>query len=200
MNHAKTSALATNSLFGALLLAASGWGLCHAWAVLIGAGAFIHLLISIPALTMCGLVLYRCSLHWPARMANLRRPLADKGMRPNTPALAWLLTLLAMGIALALLVNSGSLFMLAMAAGGVLLIPWTKISFCRDHFLVSVLVVETGAGVGFGQVRTFAHLMFYPLCALAFFMIAVLALLFVIAIHGNQADRMPVSGYPISDT
>jgi hypothetical protein len=195
MNRAMERTLATNSLFTAFLLSVSGWALFHAWAGGIGAGAFVHVLIAIPSMTVCGLVFYRYSLHWPARGTGSEGEKEGRGRSLSRISIAWCFLLLATGIALAWIVDYGSLFLLAMVVAGMIFIPWTKISLCRDHFFVSVGLILIGGAVGLAFSEKSFHFMSRPLCAWMFLTGSILTVIFVILTHRNQTDRMPPSGY-----
>lgn len=195
MIRAMERTLATNSLFTASLLSVSGWALFHVWAGAISAGAFIHVLIALPSMTICGLLFYRYSLHWPARPAGSIGDKEDRRLSLNRSAIAWSFLLLAMGVAVAWIVDYGSLFVLAIVVAGMIFIPWTKISLCRDHFFVSVALILIGGAVGLALSETPVHSIYRPLCAWIFLASSLFTFVFVLLAHRNQTDRMPASGY-----
>ncbi len=195
MNNARARTLATNSLFSALLLSASGWGLFHAWAIGIGAGGLVHALVAVPGLTLSGLVLHRYSLHWPARTAS-RNHGRESGRHPWSPGLvASYILLPATGIAIALLVNHGSLFALVIVTIGLVFVPWTKFAFCRDHFFLALAMIAVGGALGLSFSGKPPHSTHYPLCAWIFLVASIVTVISIIFTHRNQTDRMPPSGY-----
>jgi hypothetical protein len=187
--------LATNSLFTAFLLSVSGWALFHAWAGGVGAGPFIHVLIAIPSMTICGLLFYRYSLHWPARPAGSNGDKEGRGLSLTSSSIAWCFLLPAIGIAVARIVDYGSLFVLAIVVAGMIFIPWTKISFCRNHFFVSVALIVVGGAICLALSEKPLHSIYRPLCAWIFLASSLFTFVFVLLAHRNQTDRMPPSGY-----
>jgi tellurite resistance protein TehA-like permease len=156
------------------------------------AGVLFHALAAIPGLVLSGLVLYRYRKHWPIlAAASAGRPDLSWDYR----ALVFYLIPVATGCGLALSISSGSLFFLVLAAMGTVLIPWTKITVCRDHFFLSSALVGTGALPGLLLPSRSAHPLYYPVAAWALLSIASTLIIFVILIHRDRLDRMPASGY-----
>lgn len=179
--------LATNSLFGAFFLTLFGWGLLHAWGVHIHARVLTHILLAIPGLALAGVTLYRYRRHWPI----------DHGSRFHLDfrAISCCLLLAAAGLGLALFVIDGSIFLLALGALGMVLVPWTRISVCRTHFFISSAMMTAGAVSGLVLLSGSVHPLYYPLAAWVLLVIACTAVFSAVLTHGGRLDRMPMSGY-----
>ena len=75
------------------------------------------------------------------------------------------LLLLAIGFGIALLIGSGSVFLLALAIMGMVFLPWTKIVVCRDHFFIFLGLVGAGVLLGLAVPGRSVHTLYYPLAA-----------------------------------
>jgi hypothetical protein len=107
----------------------------------------------------------------------------------------WYVALLASGLGVAALVAAGSLFLLVLAASGLVIVPWTKIPVCRDHFFVSATMVATGTIIGLALLSKLIHPLHYPAGGCFFLLISSMLSIFAVAAHGNRFERMPASGY-----
>lgn len=196
MRSPKSRNFSTNSLFAAFSLGLIGWGLLHAWGISVRVGVSFHALAVVPGLVLSGIALYRYRQHWPADPT----PWAGKqkhGLQlPWHPrAIASYLLLLAIGFAIALLIKTGSMFLLVPAMIGMIAAPWTKIAVCRGHFFASSALLQAGVLLGFVFLDSSVHPLYYALAAWLFLSAACTVIVSVILVHGNRLDRMPVSGY-----
>lgn len=195
MHSAQTRTFATNCLFGAFFLAVFGWGMLQIWALGAGAGMPFHALIAVPGFSLCGVLLYRYSRHWPVGQAACKERGEERRPLREFRSAVWYVVLAASGLGVAVVVGSGSLFFPVLAAGGLVIVPWAKIPVCRDHFFISAAIVGTGAIIGLALVGKTVHPLHYPAGGCFFLLISSSFAIFAVAAHGNRFDRMPVSGY-----
>jgi hypothetical protein len=186
---------ATNGLFGAFVLALFGAGLFHAWAVQARAGALIHVLAAIPATSICAILLYRYSRHWPARLAPLYRKSKRGPLALGAGAALGYGALLLVGIGMAAVITAGSAMLLILAALALGILPWTRFSVCRNHFFVSAALVGIGAGLWLGLSAETMPQPYYAMGGLACLCVSCLMTVLIITMHGNRRDRMPPTGY-----
>ncbi len=151
----------------------AGWGLAHAWLVLIKASAPAHLLTAVPALALVALSTLRASPEpdraWKARglpSANSRWAAARD-----------VLLLFFVGSAFGLLVVSESVVMLVMTALSVAFVPAAWLPFRTSRPGLPVLI--TGAGLMSVILPWFGDIGFMtlPLAAWAFWLGACFPLL-----------------------
>lgn len=192
MYSARTKTFAINSLFATFFLTAFGWGLLHTWAVQVGARGLFHLFVAVPGLSMCGVVLFRYSRHWPTRQADEKK---KSRLSLSYRSLIWYFLLAAIGLVMALLMQVGSAFILVCAASGLILVPWFRISVCRNHFFVSVAAIGAGAAIGLTLLGKPMHPLHYPISAWVYLSMSCVMTVFVIMVHRNQFTKMPPSGY-----
>lgn len=192
MYSAKTKTFATNSLFGTFFLSILGWGMLHVWALQIGARGFAHVFIAAPSLALCGILLFRYSHHWPTQQFGQE---GKSRQFLDYRSLTWYVVLIAAGIAMALLMQECSIFVLVLAGVGLTIVPWVRVSVCRDHFFTSALAIGAGAVIGLILSGKPPHPLHYPPGAWALLSVSGAMTLFVIMVHGNKMDRMPASGY-----
>ena len=195
MQRAQTRTFATNSLFSAFILSIFGWGLLHAWAVQVNARPLLHLLIALPCSAVSGIVLYRYARHWPARQDSTGRRSTEGGLAPACRSTAWYCLLLLIGAGMAFLVLAGSALFLLLAALALGVLPWSRIPVCRDHFFIAAATAAGGAALGLAVSGTSIPQLYYPMSALFFLCTSSLMTVFIILMHGNRRDRMPVTGY-----
>jgi hypothetical protein len=141
----KSRTFSTNSLFAAFCLGLIGWGLLHAWGLSVRTGLLFHSLAAIPGLVLSGVVLYRYRQHWPvdaAACAARQKPGLKRAR--DYRAVASCLLMAGIGFVIAILISGGSLFALALAAMGMVFVPWTKIAVFRDHFFLASGLVGAG--------------------------------------------------------
>jgi len=192
----KSQTFSTNSLFAAFCLAVIGWGLLHAWGFSLKLGMVFHALVAMPGFVLSGAVIYRYRQHWPAGRASTAWPDRHDAKLPRDyRAVALYLSLIGVGFGMALFINGGSLFILSLAAMGMALVPWTKISVCRDHFYLSSALVEASAFSGLFVLGGPVHPLHYPMAAGFLLTVACILVMSVLVIHGNRLGRMPVSGH-----
>lgn len=190
---------ATHSLFGAFVLTVFGWGLLQAWCLQVRAGVLLHLVVALPGLVQCGIILYRYHQHWPIA------PKHASDQQPNVRNHAWgralapYLLLIAVGAVAALFVMAESFFLVMLAALGLVMVPWARISICVHHFFLSSLSLLIGAALPV-FVRGSLHPLYHLLTAWALLAVACIALLSALLTHGSRRDRMPVSGYAAPTT
>lgn len=188
---AKSRSFSTNSLFTAFSLGILGWGLLHAWGISVKAGIFFHALAALPGSVLSGVVLYRYRQHWPV---NARGFAGKQPLSRDWRTAAFYLMLVAAGFAIALLISSGSLFLLALVTGMVF-VPWTRSAVCRDHFFFASALVGAGTALGLVMLGRQEHPLYYAMVAWFLLALAGTLVVSVFIIHGNRLDRMPVSGY-----
>jgi hypothetical protein len=194
MQNARTRTYATNGLFAAFILALLGWGLAHAWAVQAGMDRLVHGLLSLPGLALCAVLLVRYARHWPARLVPLYRS-RRRGLAALAVATGAAGVLFFTGLALALAVVEGSAVLLVLAALVLALLPWTRLSLCRDHFFLSTLIVGAGTVGGLDAAGYVFPEPQYATGALACLCMASLATVFIALAHGGRYERMPATGY-----
>lgn len=189
MQSAKTRTFATNCLFGGFFLSVSGWGMAQGWAIGVGAGMLIHALIAVPAISLCGMLLVRYFRHWPAGQT-----LFKDGGRERRSA-GWYAVLAIAGFGVAMLIGSGSLFLLACAAFGLVIVPWTRIPVCREHFFVSAAMAGLGTITGLALLARTIPPLHYPLGGCFFLLVSTALAIFAMAAHGSRSGKMPATGY-----
>jgi hypothetical protein len=194
MQNARTRTCATNGLFAAFVLALLGWGLAHAWAAQAGMDRLVHGLLSLPGLALCAVLLVRYARHWPARLVPLYRN-RRRGLAALAAAAGSGGVLCATGVGLALAVVEGSPSLLVLAALVLAVLPWTRLSLCRDHFFLSALIVGAGTVGGLGAAGHVFPQPQYATGALACLCMASLATVFIALAHGGRYERMPATGY-----
>jgi hypothetical protein len=133
----KTKRFAANSLFPTLVLAAVALWLAETWAVKMGAGAQVRLLVGIPGLALVAMAFYRSRLHW--------RPRESRFNLLSVSSLACYLALAGAGGIAGLAVCTGSILALGLLASMAYLIPWAKIPVCRYGFFLSSGITLLGA-------------------------------------------------------
>jgi len=188
----KSRTFSTNSLFTALTLGMIGWGLLHAWGISVKTGMLFHALAAIPGLVLSGVVFHRYRQHWPIKAA------AGAGQAERSwhyRALVLYPIPAAAGFGFALSINSGSLFLVTLASMGMILVPWCKISVCREHFFFSSALTGAGALPALVMLGSAVHPLYYPMVAWLLLSVACTLVMLVIAIQGERRDRMPASGY-----
>lgn len=196
IHSARSRTFSTNSLFAAFSLGGIGWGLLHVWGVSVKTGIFFHALAAIQGLVLSGAVLYRYRQHWPVNetdSAGSHRQ--DLKLPWDYRAVAIYLLLIGVGFGIAPFISAGSAFFLVLAIIGMVLVPWSKIAVCRDHFFISSALVEAGALSGLVVLGGPVHPLYYPMAAWVLLAGACVMIFTVIIVHGNRLDRMPVSGY-----
>lgn len=170
--------------FVPLFYSLAGWGLAHAWLILINASARAHILAAAPALVLVGLTALRAS-------ADLRSMRKKQGIpRPDS---RWgvargALLLLFLGAAFGLLLVNGSVVLLAMTALFFAFVPSAWLPFQTRHVGLPVLITGTGFMSvilpGFDNIG----LMILPLATWAFWLSACCSLLLRIE-HSWRAER-----------
>lgn len=159
--------------FVPLFYSLAGWGLVHAWLVLINVSSRAHIIAAVPALALVGLSALRAS-------AELRSMEKEGGA--SSPASRWAATrgallLLFLGAAFGLLVVNGSVFLLAMSALLLTFVPAAWLPFRTHNIGLPVLIT----GIGFMSVILpgFRHIdfMVLPLATMAFWLSACCPLL-----------------------
>jgi hypothetical protein len=195
MHSARTRTCATNGLFGAFVLALFGAGLIQAMALQARAAALVHVVIAIPCATLLGVLLYRYTRHWPARVT----PLYRKKRRGPLPLAAGAAlgygALFLVGIALAAAVAAGSAVLLMLASLVVCILPWSRIPVCRNHFFVSAAFAGMGAVLWLTVSAAPLPPPYYAVGALFCLCTSCLMTVFIILMHGSRHDRMPATGY-----
>jgi hypothetical protein len=137
----------TNFAFSAFLFSTFGWILLETQLIRVGARPTAHLVVSALALALSAISFHRCRLWWPS--FNHPRdddPKSDTN-RDILRDLCSCLGLLTAGAVLAFFVNAGSIVLLVLIAGGIGLVPWARIDFCRKHFFVSWGMLGCGGAV-----------------------------------------------------
>lgn len=97
----------------------------------------LRVFLGAPGLALSGLALFRARLHWPA--GNAAVPSF------HVRDLGWYVALFAAGVSIGELVSNGSVMLLGVVAALTYLLPWTRISVCRNQFVVSSVVMLVGA-------------------------------------------------------
>lgn len=157
--------------FVPLFYSLAGWGLAHAWLILLSASLRAHVLAAVPALALVALSTLRAS-------ADIRG--MEKGGIPS-PGSRWAAArgalLLLVGAAFGLLVVNGSVFLLAMAALSFTFVPSAWLPFGTHN--VGLPVSITGIGFMSVMVPGFQDIdfMMLPLAAWAFWICACCPLL-----------------------
>lgn len=136
--------LITNFAFSAFLFSTFGWILLETELAKNGAHLRAHLLASFLGLSLSALGFRRCKLWWPS-FADTRT--AAKPGQDRFGHAVWIscAALLAIGAALGSALKMGSIFVFFLCAGGLNLLPWTKINFGRLHYCVSWALLAAGA-------------------------------------------------------
>lgn len=170
--------------FVPLFYSVAGWGLAHAWLVLVNATSRAHFLAAVPAFSLVALVSLRVS-------ADLRSIEKEEGV--PSPASRWAtargaLLLLFLSAAFGLLVANGSVFVLAMAALLFTFVPLARLPFRTHHVGLPLLIT----GIGFMCVVLPGYrsigVMFLPLATWAFWLCACCPLLLRIE-QSRRAER-----------
>lgn len=193
---AKSQTFSTHSLFPAFFLAMIGWGMLHAWGLGVDMGMLSHAFAAMPGLVLSGLVLYRYRQHWPLKAGSLALP-HEQDRKPACAyrTVAFCLLLTGIGFGIALIISSGSLSLLILAAAGMMFVPWAQMAVCRDHFLLASALIEAGALAGLVVLDRSLYLLHYPVAAWVLLTLACMAVISAVVIHGKRLDRMPPSGY-----
>ncbi len=174
--------------FVPLFYSLAGWGLAHAWLVLVNASSGAHLITAVPALALVGLSALRAS-------ADLRSMEKESGVSSSVSRWAdtrGALLLLFLGAAFGALVVNGSVFLLAVAALSLTFVPSTWLPFRTHHVALPLLIT----GIGFMAVVLpgFRHIdfMVLPLATWALWLCACGPLLLRIE-QSWRAERAGIS-------
>jgi hypothetical protein len=125
-----------------LFYSLAGWGLAHAWLILIHASLSAHILAAVPALALVALSSLRAS----ADGMEKERGIASPGS--GWAAARGALLLLFVGAGFGLLVVNGSVFLLVMAALSFTFVPSAWLPFGTHNVGLPVLIT----GIGFMSV------------------------------------------------
>lgn len=132
-----------NSTFSAILFSTLGWALFLAWSIKVKAGYGAQLLPALVGIILVALAVRRYRLHWPSsRPEGSTQPGQQrKRLRVSLADAFSLVLMITIGYVIAQLVFIGSTFLLLAFAFGASLVPWSRIPFCRNRFLVAVATV-----------------------------------------------------------
>jgi hypothetical protein len=130
-----------NDVFSAVVFSIFGWILVQTWLVIVDAAIVHHALIAFMGVSLVAIAGRRYLRHWPALPMEQQRP---KGTRLLFDA-GWCLLLLVTGVILGQFLLAGWIFPLTIVAFSLTCVPWSRISMCRKHFLISVIIVGTPA-------------------------------------------------------
>ena len=168
---------AANFAFSAFLLSMFGWALLETQLFNVAAGFKTHLLVNACGLAVSAVALRRCRLWWSlfTETDALTDPSVPNRyrMRDITSCIA----LVTAGCALTLCAKTGSLTLFAICAGAFSLTPWSRVVFCRRHFVTSCMMLGAGAVSVFIVTKTPAAPLSFFLCAWFLWMYALIALL-----------------------
>jgi hypothetical protein len=150
------------SSFIAVVFLLVGLTLLEAWLFVVG-GRFLHHAFALAF----GLVLLFMAVRRVAgKLHGLRvDDTASAGRRPRFDAagLAGPALLTSVGILLGLLIINGGLFPLAIAVSILVFAPWSRISFCRHHFITACMSVWMGTVAVLAIGHNAIDLMFPPI-------------------------------------
>lgn len=159
---AKTAGTVPAPLLISFAFSIAGWALLELWLLRIGAGLRAHGMA-----TLFGLWLGLLSIRRPrigrtgfpsggitAKIEHRKFGRADAG---------WVLVFLMVGSILGTLVLLGLASVLSVVAVGLALVPWSRVRFCRSHFLAACTALWFGMApiiaLGYGSI----HPMFLPI-------------------------------------
>lgn len=195
LHSAKSRTFSVNSLFPCFFLTLLGWGLVQTWGIVVKAGPLVNTLIGMPALALCGLVIYRYKHHWP-RVA-IGSKINNCGMVPlGCDAAAIAGVSLAIGVGLAAVVAIGSALIVTLSVFGLFYVPWSRLIICRNYFFTMALLIAASAMLGIVLTEELMFSLYYIGTALLILSVTSCVLLWIVIINGNRLDRMPVGGYP----
>lgn len=161
-----------NFAFSAFLLSTAGWGLLEAQLSKGNGRIQGHLLACVFGLLLCAVAFRRCRLWWPT--VAVPRAAADaSGARFGRRDIVFCFALLAVGGVLSAVLRMGSIALLILCVGGIGVVPWAKISFCRRHFFLSWAILGVGTVASVLLSATGSHIPFpYLLSAWAMWIVA----------------------------
>jgi hypothetical protein len=189
--NAKSKARLTDSIFSSFVLSVFGWAVLQSYSLRHGASIPAHILVATAGLTLSYVSIRRYQAHWPA---DAGLPVEQTANTIRT--VGWYALLLAVGSALAFFAVAGGMGLLAIFAGGMNFLPWSRIPVCRDRFFVSSGMIAACAAfevVAFGRsTDPVANILITWVC----WMIACPSLMFVLARLGDSSQPKSSLGSP----
>lgn len=135
-----------NFAFSAFVLALFGWALVETQLIASAAGIKAHLLASALGLAISAIALRRCRRCWRTMLrgadAAVSRPVRNRDHIGNFISCV---ALAVAGCVFAVLERGGSISLFLGYAGAFSLVPWSRLRFCRRHFLISFAILVAGA-------------------------------------------------------
>lgn len=154
-------------VFCALVFGLFGWVLLQVSLTRADAAFRAHAVVALVGFTLVAIAFRRCRLH---RIEFDKEPTAQKysflARLLNKSNAGWGTLLLLVGVILGQLVLWGWVTPLFAFAIGVTCVPWSRIPLCRRHFVASIALIATGAGLAMlitGSALSSFHLAFSAL-------------------------------------
>lgn len=141
----KIESATANLTFSVFFCSILGW---LAFEILLfqrGAGIRLHLVVTLIGGIISNLALRRCRTWWPGfgrSNSGTRVSSRDYGASDVLPCLA----LAGIGGLWGLSITFGSYSLFSFCLAGLILFPWSRISFCLRHFFISNAMLALGAG------------------------------------------------------
>jgi hypothetical protein len=134
--------------FIGLVLALSGWALIEAPLVLLHAGLPAHLIPTMMALYLISASTRRLKL--PQQQLDEKAgPAKAQHSSSTTKQVGWAICLVAVGALTGTLVQGNISIPLGLAILVLNFMPWSRISFCRDHIILASVLMCVGMGLPF---------------------------------------------------
>jgi hypothetical protein len=189
-----TAATGADVAFSSFLFAIVGWALREVRHVQTGAGWRSHVVTTALGLLICAIALRRYKRLWTAEITVGQ--LVD-GLRLELREAPKWIALLFIGAVFTMFVKAGSFFILSIYLTAVGFAPWSKLSLCRRHFVLSSLVIAIGAASTLFLGRLPVDPSLLPLSALFFWAIATALLMMpdgkpvetTVKVRANQRDK-----------
>jgi hypothetical protein len=198
--NAKSKARLIDGIFSSFVLSIFGWAILQSYGLRHGASISAHILVAAVGLTLSYVSIRRYQAHWPADAEhNNRDPLAIKQAVPTLRTVGSYALLLTVGSALAFFAVAGSLFLLAIFAGGMYFLPWSKLAVCRNHFFVSSGMTAACAALEVVVVSRSTNLFASLLITWVCWTIASSSLMFVLARLGDPSEPKFSVGSPTAN-
>jgi hypothetical protein len=161
-----------NFAFSAFLLSTAGWALLEAQLIKGNARSQAHLLACACGLLLSAVAFRRCRLWWPT-VAVPRAAGDASGAWFGRREMVFCFVLVATVGVLSAVFRMGSIALLILCVGGIGVVPWAKISFCRRHFFLSWAILGVGTSASVLLSATGSHIPFpYLLSAWAMWIVA----------------------------